>query len=427
MDLITRMLIMGAAGSTKPPDYWLLEISVVYPAQPNSGPGGGGGGGGVDSNGNVYISGSEATSNGCVIKITKNGGIAWAKKQAIGSTISAQTSAVSVGGNVHSASYQNSAGGMYHTEFDVDGNLSGSTLYDGGSNSEYINQVKFLKGSNQLRAITGWTENYDGTSRALMSIPSSIFSIGFYVVISSTNPLAGVSVATTASANTYFSFDNGSSSFVGIFKTSNGASIDWARQITSGSGSIVDSVTDASGNVCVLRGASGTSSVGMQLLKIANDGNSIAWQRRLTSANLITPSGLAIDSSDNLYAIGNIDSGIVIAKYNSSGTLQWQRRLSSGSNSITGRGVYVNGNDLYVICRISGGSYTAMVAKLKVDGSMTGTYGSYVYAASSYTDSANSSSLSSITLTTASWTPSGGSVSSTTTNHTTSSLLTTIL
>ena len=88
------------------------------------------------------------------------------------------------------------------------------------------------------------------------------------------------------------------------------------------------------------------------LLVIASDGNikcftakfnssgTIQWQRTLDgSTQHDRGTGIAVDSSGNVYiaGFGAWTSGksyeILIAKYNSSGTLQYQRTLGGGGNT----------------------------------------------------------------------------------------------
>jgi hypothetical protein len=125
-----------------------------------------------------------------------------------------------------------------------------------------------------------------------------------------------------------------------------------------------------------------------------------------TITNNYTTTKIAMDSSENIYAIcRSTDSILNISKYNSSGTIQWQRNLTfpstitDGSISITPTG------DIFIAtqARDSGLTrYYPFVALLKPDGSGTGTYTvdgqSYTYAASSETVSTDTGSFSSTGL-----------------------------
>ena len=90
--------------------------------------------------------------------------------------------------------------------------------------------------------------------------------------------------------------------------------------------------------------------------------------------------GIAVDSSGGVYfgGSGGSSADIFLAKYNSSGVIQWQRYLTYDWDSLYDLTIDDSGS-LY----FTGGVVTA---KLPTDGSLTGTYGSYTYAASSLTD-----------------------------------------
>ena len=76
---------------------------------------------------------------------------------------------------------------------------------------------------------------------------------------------------------------------------------------------------------------SGTGTREMSLAKF-NSSGTLVWERELTSTGNNTYGvSLAVDSSDNpvitgyTNALGQGGTDIIIAKYNSSGTIQWQK------------------------------------------------------------------------------------------------------
>ena len=112
--------------------------------------------------------------------------------------------------------------------------------------------------------------------------------------------------------------------------------------------------------------------------------------------------GIAIDESDNIYISGKVSSGSKIfwAKYNTSGTIQLQRTWdSSGTEDV--RGIMVDDQGSSVAVFLAGytnlGNDPALLIKLPGDGSGTGTYGSYTYAASTLTEAANTGTESEYT------------------------------
>ena len=115
--------------------------------------------------------------------------------------------------------------------------------------------------------------------------------------------------------------------------------------------------------------------------------------------------GVAVDSSGNAYVLGRLKpSGsynfdAIILKFNSSGVLQWQRLFrSSLFDYVQGSSIDVdNLGNFYISTHTDTpegggqGNESIILAKLPVDGSLTGTYGDFTYVASTFSDSPRSS------------------------------------
>lgn len=119
--------------------------------------------------------------------------------------------------------------------------------------------------------------------------------------------------------------------------------------------------------------------------------NSINWKKRLDVNASITD--VRVDSQQNIYilaGVGGAQGSTLILKYDSSGTLLFQRTL----NVPTTADMQIDNNgNMYI-------STSGKIAKLPSDGTLTGTYGAYVYAESSYTEStAAVATVNSLTLT----------------------------
>lgn len=132
--------------------------------------------------------------------------------------------------------------------------------------------------------------------------------------------------------------------------------------------------------------------------KFDSSGNTV-WTKTLGDGNNVYGYSIALDASENVYAAYETSSpsAILIAKYNSSGTLQWQRRFSVNVNSVrpNANGLIISGDNIYLagLSKAPADGYI-FTAVLPTDGSKTGTYSlggySYTYAASSFTDSTTS-------------------------------------
>ena len=83
------------------------------------------------------------------------------------------------------------------------------------------------------------------------------------------------------------------------------------------------------------------------------------WTRQLGTSSADSAEGVTVDSSDNIYVMGNTEGGLdnntnsggwdfFLVKYNSSGTKQWNQQLGTSSND-SGKGVTVDSsNNIYV-------------------------------------------------------------------------------
>jgi len=192
---------------------------------------------------------------------------------------------------------------------------------------------------------------------------------------------------------------------------------------------------DSSGNTFLL-GSSNSVGAGGQDLILAkyNTSGTLQWQQMLGGVNTDIGRGVALDSADNIFVSGQTNSSgaggndFLLAKYNSSGVIQWQRTLGSNQAEIS-YGLALNLEDaIYAtgLTERSGKGTQILLAKVPSDGSKTGTYSldglDMVYAASSLTAgtstlTSSTSSLTSATSTLTSSTSSLTSATSTLTAH----------
>ena len=196
---------------------------------------------------------------------------------------------------------------------------------------------------------------------------------------------------TDSSGNVYaFGVGPGGNAGAMIIKYNSSLSITWQRNayVASQYWYADGGDVDASGNVGVATHGGGLLATAHILYY--NSSGTIQWQRKLSNSQDTSSVNCAFDSSGNLYAIGYTNvgagTGTFVVKYNSSGTLQWQRTLSGTQQP---GGIVVKSSGIYILCiKDATTSPPVIVCKLPLDGSGTGTYGSYTYAVGTMTEGA---------------------------------------
>jgi uncharacterized delta-60 repeat protein len=300
----------------------------------------------VDSSNNIYVTGYTGVSGGnvydvIVAKYDTNGTVLWQKQLAAGTgSYDAGTGiAVDPSGNVY---------------------ISGNT---GASNTNML-AVKYNSAGTVLwqRTLSSGTEDI------------------------------GLAMAVDSSGNAYLcgaSDTSGSYDFQ-IAKYDTSGTIQWQRRLF-GAGSSQDIArgiaTDSSGNVYICGSGNAAGTYDIYVAKYDTSGT-IQWQKRLGSASDDNGTGVAVDSSGNVYICGDNGSvpGILVAKYNSSGVLQWQRTLSSTSVQTFSGGIKVDTSGNFYVTGTTYYSTAFITFKLPTDGTLTGTYGPFIYAVSTMTD-----------------------------------------
>lgn len=129
-----------------------------------------------------------------------------------------------------------------------------------------------------------------------------------------------------------------------------------------------------------------------------NSSGTFQWGREIDNG---LPRRVSFSQDGNVYVWGNNSNNNehMFLKYNSSGSLQWQRQLNIPTNT-TGSHMTTDssGNIYLTVGKDLSNNPAISVVKLPGDGSLTGTYGSIVYAASSLSESALSYSFASTTV-----------------------------
>ena len=213
-----------------------------------------------------------------------------------------------------------------------------------------------------------------------------------------------------------------------IAKYNSSGTIQWQRVLgASGTEGRNDAglVTDSSNNVyyCGYTDSTGAGSTDILIAKY-NSSGTLQWQRVLGNSSANYASKVAIDSEGNIYVAGYTSNNGTVAKYDSSGTIQWQREIDTSSNAVLFNSLNIDSNDSVYLVGYTNAAGVAsdeqFVAKVPNDGSLIGTYVldgvNFTYQATGFT-----SSTSSLTPATSSLTSSSISLSAQPGTHTSSS------
>jgi len=195
----------------------------------------------------------------------------------------------------------------------------------------------------------------------------------------------GFSIAVDSSANVYVCgtvFETTVySQGIQIVKYDTSGTIQWQRILQNSFASVTDQgkgvAVDSSGNVYIVGYAPPTEFSGevqIYLIKY-NTSGTLQWQRKLHGANVDYGYGVAVDSSSNVYIVGESDNTSptkgLIAKYNSSGTIQWQRSLGNATaGSRTQAVVADSSGDIYICGITSIGVDSIQIAKYNSSGTI---------------------------------------------------------
>lgn len=175
----------------------------------------------------------------------------------------------------------------------------------------------------------------------------------------------GLDLALDSSLNVYVCGQSAGTMLLAKYNSS--GAIQWQRTLGTTSGQASAVALDSSGNPHIVGYSyfSAQETYYLVLAKYDTSGN-IQWQRRL-GTEFNTGSGIAIDSSGNIFVTAESNGRIFVAKYNSSGTIQWQIKSTV---SAEGRNITVDSSgNIYVLGKQNNPG-VAIVIKMDTNGSI---------------------------------------------------------
>jgi hypothetical protein len=353
----------------------------------------------LDSTGNAYICGWTNTPNKAIlIKLRlgiSGGAVEWARsittagnEQYSDVAISSDGNAIYVvgifSGNAGLAKY-NSSGTLQWSRYLASTNAYQSVTVD-SAGDVYITGYVIKSGDTEQNVFNAkynssgtlqwqrYEQYYDATfnsyGTSIVSVPSSGgFVITGYVEQSGLVPDILITKFTTT------------------------GTVSWKRIISTTSNEYGRSIgIDSAGDVYVLgdTDGQGAGSTDIYLIKVGGTNGLTTWQRSLGSLGGENGTKLHVDpSTGDCYIVGDTTGLIIIAKYNSSGTLQWQRSISTGGGGVSVSGISLGPDKmLYVMFRNQGLISDFYFIRIDPNGNGTGTFSTITYATTSYTDSA---------------------------------------
>ena len=435
MDLVSQTLMMGAAGAGGGPDSssWFATLGGAGSdyAQDVA----------VDSLGNIYVVGygdsqGAGSFDAYIAKYNTSGAIQW--QRSLGGAGSDYVFGISVDNsdNIYiSGGCTIGNEDLLIAKYNTSGVIQWQRRLSGATNDRgYCNAID-SSGNVYVVGYSYIGSNYD----IILAKYNSSGAILWQRRLGDTVNNYGRGVAVDGSGDVYIiGYTESFLNDIIVAKYNTSGVIQWQRSLYMNTNADVGSniVVDGSSNVYIV-GYTESQGAGLSDLLIAkyNTSGTIQWQRSLGGTNYEYGNDICVDSSGNIYVAGYTRSqgagndDVLIAKYNSSGTIQWQRSLG-GAGSDYGIGISAdNSNNIYVVGYTTSqgaGNNDMLIAKLPGDGSKTGTYGNFTYAARTLTDASRSLLSSASSLTDASTTLTDASTTLTDAARTLTSTTTTI-
>ena len=412
--MLGKTLQIAAAGNVGGDAYWINTLSGT--STENSL------GVTATSDGSVYVAGatnSEGAGNYdfSVVKYDSSGTLQWQR------TIGGSNSDYGLGvaadssGNIYVTGYQGSYGTRPSQFFLVKYNSSGTLQWQRAlvciDNLHCRSLAVDSSDSNvYLVGYSSSTNSTSGSNDIFVCKYSASGDLQWQRLLGGSSIEYGRGIGVDSSNNVYIQYYTqsiGQGNYdVGVAKYNSSGVLQWQRIL---GGTAFDANgglgVDSSGNsyICLETTSEGQGGSDFGIAKY-NSSGTLQWQRIIGGTGTDSTRSAALDSSGNVYAFGKTSSvgqggnDFLIVKYNSSGTLQWQRSLGTTASEIA-NSIFADGSDNIYLAGYTtiNGNADGLIVKLPADGSLTGTYGDFVYASTSLTAATSTLTDAASTLT----------------------------
>jgi uncharacterized delta-60 repeat protein len=386
----------------------------------------------LDSQNNAYQIGSSnlgpSTTNFALKKYDPNGTIQWERVLGQAGRDGGTGVAIDSADNIYVSGLSKTGYfGVWHmllAKYNSAGTLQWQRRLFGASDDQAL--AVAIDSSDNVY-VSGVTESAGaGSTDSILAKYNSSGTLQWQRILGATSFDRFESIAFDSSGNVYV----GGSTYAGaggqdflLAKYNSSGTLQWQRTFGGASNDAGYGVAvDSSDNVYI-SGWTYSAGAGNQDFLFAkyNSSGTLQWQKVLGGTGNDEGYDVAIDSSDNVYILGHHAYfnaywfGMLVAKYDSSGTLQWQRRLSNNNENYStyAAGIAIDSNDnLYLSASAQMSQTEFFLAKLPNDGSLTGT--AYVLNGFtfSYQAHGNTSATSSLTSAASSLTAATSSLTS---------------
>jgi uncharacterized delta-60 repeat protein len=354
----------------------------------------------VDSSGNVYqcsgiLDGSERKIS--IAKQDPSGAIQWQKKVGGAQRDVGHSLAKDSTDNIYLFGETSSSGQGSYDFFLARYSPAGAIELQktlGGSGAENAREVR-LDSSNNI-FVAGFSSSEGNSSYSIFIAKfntSGAVQWQRRLAVNNSGFNYGYAIGVDSNDNVYLGGYDDNSERALLAKYSNAGTLQWQRRF---GGTQLDDEDDIRGiafdsndNIYAVGDTNLNSTIASIQISKWNTSGDLQWQRRIGSASNEQGRGIVVDSEDNVYVTGYTsaegagDDDFFLAKYNSSGTIQYQRTLGNNQRN-QGFAIAIDAADnLYL------GGRDGVVCKLPSDGSLTGTYvldgSNWVYQAATLT------------------------------------------
>ncbi|MEH0020897.1 MAG: hypothetical protein V6Z89_14675 [Desulfobacter sp.] len=312
----------------------------------------------VDAFGNVYAVGDESNSpirKASLAKFTFDGKLVWQKMLGSSGDNRFYSVCIDLNGNIYAVGHETSStdGGFEAllVRFTPEGTVTWQKKL-GGIGLDRFNAVT-TDSSGDIYA-AGHERSSTGVHKALLARFKPDGSLVWQVKLGGAGQDLFFAVAIDAAGDIYAAGDEASSSgsyeaFVAKFSPAGG--LIWQRKLTDSSDDIFTGLAlDSSGNVYAAGRRSESLGHYEALLAKFNTEGALIWRRKLEGSGNDRFLDLAVDGADNVYAVGYESESVgnyeaFLAKFSLDGNFVWQKRLGGGnSDEFKGVATDVSGN-----------------------------------------------------------------------------------